>query len=319
MAGRPVTPELAQRIREVYARTQSTKQTAKECGVGKDTVVKYRDAETSQPIQTTPIAIPEPSPIAGGATLPDPVELSYEPFRIDTAGTWLIIGDTHLPFHDKRTIELAVEEARRRNVVGVLLNGDILDCAEVSEHDRDPDSLDLVTEIEIGKQFMRWLRSRLPSSRIVYKEGNHDNRVPRYILKHAPALFAVAGVGLQTWLELPNHGVEWVQDKRVVRLGKLNVVHGHEYRGGGGVMPARWLYLKARSVALCGHFHRTSEHHARSISDHYEAAWSVGCACFLAPAWMPLNDWNHGFAFAMIESDGTFAVENKRVLNGKIV
>ncbi len=325
-----LSPEKIAHIREVYARTGNKSATSRECEVNPHAVFKYTQgmggpgAPPASSCQTVPVAatlprLPDPAPVAGGPGLPDPVELRYEPFQIDTSGPWLILNDLHIPFHDRKTIEVAVEEARRRRVAGVLLNGDVLDCAEVSEHERDPDSLDLVDEIEKGKQFLAWLRSQLPGARLVYKSGNHDSRVPRYVLKHAPALFRLAGVGLPTWMELANYGVEWVADKRVVRLGKLNVIHGHEYKGGGGVNPARWLYLKARSVAMCGHFHRTSDHHARNIQDQHEAGWSVGCACYLHPAWLPLNDWCHGFALVAVESDGWFVVENKRVLSGRVV
>ncbi len=171
----------------------------------------------------------------------------------------------------------------------------------------------------MGRQFIAWLRSRLPHARLVLKEGNHDDRVQRYIINNAPALSGLEGFNLPALLHLGDHGVEWVSDKRVVNAGKLPIIHGHEYPGGGGVNPARWLYLRARSVAMCSHFHRTSEHHARNIKCQHEAAWSIGCSCFLHPRWMPLNEWNLGFAFTDFDKSGDFVVENKRVLGGKIV
>ncbi len=110
-------------------------------------------------------------------------------------------------------------------------------------------------------------------------------------------------------------------DNRIVSLGRLNVIHGHEYKGGvsSPVNPARGLYLKARSVAMAGHHHQTSEHHTRDIRGKAEAAWSLGCACFLSPGYMRFNHWNHGFAFVTLDESGEFMVENKRVMGGKIV
>jgi hypothetical protein len=70
---------------------------------------------------------------------------------------------------------------------------------------------------------------------------------------------------------------------------------------------------------MCGHFHRTSEHHERNIRGRAEASWSVGCACDLSPRYAPLTNWNHGFAFVTLETDGSFHVESKRVLDGKVV
>jgi hypothetical protein len=340
MAHAPVSDEKRAEVRRVFAETGNKAATARQCNLARSTVWEIvRDAvQPPGPVAAgNPVVVgaapysaagtfidpppfPQPAPAAGGPTLPDPVDLQFQPVHIDTAGTWLVLGDCHFPFHDKCTIELAVEEARRRNAVGVLLNGDILDCAEVSVHEKDVDALDLVDEVEIGKQFLAWLRGRLPRARLIYRSGNHEDRIPRYFAANAPALQKLAGT-LADWLKLSDIGGEWVTDKRIIQLGKLNVIHGHEFRGGAGsgVNPARGLYLKARSVAMCGHHHRTSEHHARNIRDHYEAAWSVGCACYIHPRWLPLNDWNHGFALVAVASDGTFAVENKRVFGGKIV
>lgn len=330
--GTELPPEEVEKLRAAFAACGSVAETARRTGRGKDSVRKYCKAEAQAAgfvagvapqildhFSATPPRLPDPAPEAGGPTFPEPVELDYKPFPMSEPGTYLVISDIHLPYHDRATIQLAIEEARRRRVAGVLLNGDILDCAELSDHERDQDSLALIDEIELGKQLIAWLRSRLPAARLVMKEGNHEGRLIRTILRDAPALMGLEGVDMPSFLKLANYGVEWVQDKRIVTLGKLNVIHGHEYRGGGGVNPARWLYLKARSVALCGHFHRSSEHHSRDIRDEHDAAWSVGCACHLHPRWLRLNDWNQGFAFVSVEADGYFVVENKRVLNGRIV
>lgn len=132
---------------------------------------------------------------------------------------------------------------------------------------------------------------------------------------HAVLLFALA---LGTILK---YGVGHVADRRVIRLGKLNVIHGHEYRPGvqAPVNPARGIFLRAKSAVLCGHFHNTSEHHEPTITGKPQGAWSVGCACALDPFYMPLNKWNRGFALVHVGRGGDFRVENKRVINGEMV
>lgn len=64
--------------------------------------------------------------------IPDPHEETYAPFVIDTPGAWGQISDIHCPYHDRETLKLFVREARRRRAVGVLLNGDTLDCHEAT-------------------------------------------------------------------------------------------------------------------------------------------------------------------------------------------
>ncbi len=260
---------------------------------------------------------PPPDEVVTPCPPPEPRE--YQPFVLPKAGHWLVLGDVHIPYHDRATVEAAVKQAKRDGVVGVVLNGDIVDSHEISSHDKDPSAPRYVNEIERATAFMRWLRSELPKAEIVFKEGNHEERLDRYILGRAPALFGLEFVNLRSLLHFNDLGVTEVRDKRVIKAGKLHIVHGHEYRGGGGVNPARWLYLRARSVALCGHFHRTSEHHARDIAQKFEATWSVGCACHLSPMYSPINEWNAGFAMVDIAEDGNFVVRNMRVMGGKVL
>lgn len=319
MSAATIDEAMRKRIREVFAATGSRSATAAKLGLNRATVAKYVEKG-----DTTPATIPtakHEAPVTPVALLPDPHREEYTPHKIDTPGTWLILSDIHAPYHDRTTLELAVAEAKRRNVVGVILNGDILDSHEVSRHDKDPSAPRYVEEVEIAKKLLAWLRGQLPKAQFVMKEGNHEERLQTYIVGRAPALFGLEGIDLQSLLHLADYGVTWVGGRRVIALGKLNVIHGHEFPGGctSPVNPARGLYLKARSVAIAGHHHQTSEHHARNIRGHAEAAWSLGCCCFLSPKYMPLNNWNHGFAFAEIASDGGFAVSNKRVFNGKVV
>lgn len=255
------------------------------------------------------------------AKLPQPVERSYKPFQIDDPGKWLVLSDVHLPYHDVRTVELAIGRARREKVDGVLLNGDLLDSHELSTFDKDPSAPRYIQEREAAIQFFAYLSDRLPKARIVYKAGNHEERLDRYLMRHAPALFELECVSLPKILGLDGWGVEWVTDKRVVRLGLLNVLHGHEYKNAiqAPVNPARGLFLRSKTVALCGHFHQTSEHHEPTLEGKPKGCWSVGCACELSPPYSPLNKWNHGFAMVEIAKDGKFSVRNMRVLNGEIV
>jgi hypothetical protein len=102
-------------------------------------------------------------------------------------------------------------------------------------------------------------------------------------------------------------------------VGKLPVIHGHEYRGGGGVMPARWLYLRTGESALMGHLHQPTFYSFRTMTGKEVGMWSVGCACHLAPLYAPLNQWAHGWAQVVVSNSG-FEVLNRRMLrDGRVV
>jgi predicted phosphodiesterase len=253
--------------------------------------------------------------------LPSAVDRSYLPFKADPPGTWLVLSDLHLPYHDPETIELAIDLADREKAVGVLLNGDVLDCHELSTFDRDPSAPRYLAERETAIQFQEWLRFRLPDARIIWKDGNHEERLERYLWRHAPALYGLEGLTLPAIMRMKDFGIEHVGDKRVIHLGKLHVIHGHEYRPAimAPVNPARGLFLRAKGNALCGHWHNTSEHHEPTIAGKPQGCWSVGCACNLNPAYSPLNKWCNGFAMVEVYEKGEFSVRNYRVIGGEIV
>lgn len=313
--------DLIRRIQEVYAETGSTEATAERCKVAPWTVRKYRDGAAGHVPKKAKKGAGLPAGVHEAPALPESVAPDWSPYPVIRPGVWLALMDLHLPYHDKATIELAVSEAKKRGAVGVLLNGDVMDSHEVSRHDKDPRAPRYVREVEYARQFFAWLRGQLPKADLVYKAGNHEDRLEAYIIRHAPALFGVEGVDLPSFVHLADVGCEWVTDKRVVTVGKLHVVHGHEYPGGAAspVNPARGLYLKAKYVSLCGHHHRTSEHNDRDIRGKLETAWSVGCACHLHPRYMPINQWNHGYGLIELARDGNFQVTNRRVVNGQPV
>lgn len=322
MAMKKRPPEFLRRVADAARRYPSKAQAARSLGIPIST---FRSAlEEANAMfgshESVPIGLPDPAIGVPSVDLPQPIHESYEPIIVDTPGHWGIISDVHLPYHDLNTIRKWADDCKKRGIAGVLLNGDILDCYQLSSHHKDPTKARFKQELDCGKQFLQWLRGQFPSQRIIYKEGNHDDRLRRYIAERAPALFDIEEIDLRVMLGLDDLGIEWVAEKRVINLGKLPVVHGHEFRGGGGVMPARWLYLRTGSTALCGHFHRTSEHHETTLDRRHHGVWSVGCACFLYPQYDPNNKWNNGYAIVEVFQDGHFSVTNRRILrDGQVV
>ena len=114
--------------------------------------------------------------------LPDPVEQSFPAYPLPHSGWWLVMGDVHIPYHDKKVVELAIKTAKQYSVKGVLLNGDILDCHELSRFDKTPDDPRYTTEVTMGREFLAWLHHQLPKASIVWKDGNHEERTINYLV-----------------------------------------------------------------------------------------------------------------------------------------
>jgi hypothetical protein len=104
-----------------------------------------------------------------------------------------------------------------------------------------------------------------------------------------------------------------------MRLGHLNIIHGHEIRvSGGAVNIARLLLIKSFDNILASNYHVAQEDTKKTINDKIKGAWDVGCLCGLKPQWIPVNNWMHGFAIIKSYQDGSFEVLNKKIINGMV-
>jgi len=254
----------------------------------------------------------------GDVTMPKTWRRVRNPYKL-APGRWLVLADVHVPFHEPKPIEAAIKYGQDQKVTGILFNGDLQDCAAVSfwpsEQRRDFDR-----EIEALLDFLDFIEHEFPGLPKVYKPGNHEYRLPRYYAARAPELLGLASDAFDSVLGLEDRGIEFLQYKQIVMAGKLPIVHGDEFRISRTVNPARGLFLRAKTWALCSHCHTTSEHTAKDLKGTLLTTWSTGALCDLSPDYNPFgNDWCWGFAIVDVEKNGGFIVENHRILpSGKV-
>ena len=235
-------------------------------------------------------------------------------------GLWLVLSDTHIPFHEPKPIEAAIKYGQEKQATGILFNGDMQDCAAVSYW---PSAIkrDFDKEIEATIDFLDFLEQELPVP-IVYKPGNHEYRLPRLFASKVPDLIGVPLQAMDTVLGLESRGIEFLDYHQIVYAGKLPIIHGHEIMAiSRAVNPARGLFMRTKSWSACSHCHSTSEHSERNIQGNYLTTWSFGCLSDLNPDYCSVaSPWNWGFGMINVEKSGQFVVENLRILpNGKVV
>ena len=252
--------------------------------------------------------------------LPDSDEMEYDPFIIPAGNSpLLILSDIHIPYHSISAITAALQWAKDREVGSILLNGDTIDFHRLSRFTQDPRAREPITEMEMAEELLYTLREHFPHCPIYFKIGNHDERFENWMKMKAPELYDIKGFSLDTQLQFGKYGVQIIPDRRIIKAGKLNILHGHEmFGGGGGINPARWLFLRTGGNAICGHFHRTSEHAEPNINGELSACWSTGCLSELHPHYAAINKWNHGFARVSFDSD-IFKVTNLKIQDGRVL
>lgn len=239
----------------------------------------------------------------------------------------LVLCDIHLPYHDLTSLQAAIDYGKKRGVDCIILNGDTLDCYSASDFCKDPNFWDSAQEQTQGVQFLEYLREKFPKTQIIFKEGNHEERLWRYAAVKTPSLcncVQIDGktpmVGLAGFLPFERLGVALVDNKQPIQVcDKLYILHGHEFPTPmtSPVNPARGLFMQAKANACAGHLHQTSAHTEAGLGAPI-SCFSFGALCHMRPRYRPLNKWNTGFG--VIETNrGNWSVENKKIINGSIV
>ena len=210
----------------------------------------------------------------------------------------LFLSDIHLPYQDNEKLFDALEYGVKEEVDCVWLNGDIMDMFQVSDHEKLPNKADINYEFDLVRDFMQRLRKLFPKAVIYYKEGNHERRWLRYLMRKAPEVIGMPEFQLPIILNLNFFDIHWVSNETLCKFGKLNVIHGNEFKGGGGVHPARTLYNKAKTDIVAGDKHKSDMSITTDLDGKVTQVYSVGCLCDLNPEYFPMGHmlWNHGFA-----------------------
>lgn len=232
--------------------------------------------------------------------LPESLTKTRNQFTFPTGCMRLgVFGDVHIPFHDNTALETMFTKFEEEDVDSILINGDLLDFYQLSFHEKDPRVVHFKDEIEAGKEFLAYLRDRFPAIPIYYITGNHENRFERYLRIKASELLDMDEFRLDVILQVAAHRIEFIPFRSKVVFGDYTIEHGDKIPGAGGVVPARTLLMRLKSNSIVNHFHKSSESIQRVYGPGESTsikAYSLGCMCDLAPEYMEINEWNHGFA-----------------------
>jgi predicted phosphodiesterase len=251
--------------------------------------------------------------------LPQGLKSGRKPFVIPKqVKELLVISDLHIPYHDEVALEAALMDGKKNKCGAILINGDCVDYFALSRFLTDPRQRDIVGEIETTKKVLKYIRKKFPKIPIYWKKGNHEDRFEHYMILKAPELLNLNFWKLEDLYGLDELNITVIPSLDYVMAGKLKIIHGHEVKQGfiAPVNPARGLFLRVKESCLQSHVHRTSSHSEKTIGGILIMTYSIGCLADLQPDYNPYNQYNHGFARVTIESDGSYIVHNKTIING---
>jgi len=242
----------------------------------------------------------------------------FAPYVFNFTGSGAIISDIHVPYHDRKALDLAIEHLIKSNCTDYLvILGDAIDFYQISKFGRDPRARSVPQEVEMLRGILGDLTGIFKS--VIYKAGNHEARWRDYMRSHAPHLLGMPEFEIEKVFRLEKLGIDWVDWYNVIYVGDhFTMVHGHEFGGSvfSPVSPARGLFLRTKACSMCGHHHQTSQNDEPNVRGKALTTWSLGCLCDLHPEYLPFNKWNHGFAEFSTNGGNDWSIINRRIVGG---
>jgi len=240
--------------------------------------------------------------------------------------TALVMADIHAPYHNNEALKAVLNYGRDLDPDIVVLNGDFLDCYDISFWKTDPTRMRFPDEVKAAQKVLRKITRAFPDARKVYLEGNHELRLLSFLYDKASKLYGLEVLTVPGLLNLKELGWEFISNRDLLmagkppfKLGDLNVLHGHEMRVAYTVVNIpRVYFMKAMQPVMIAHHHTSQEYVAKKLDHEYMYSCSIGCLCDLSVEYSPVNNWNAGFAVVKWDDTGDFTVENKRIIGDQI-
>ncbi len=163
----------------------------------------------------------------------------------------LFVPDAHIPYHHAAAWALMLKAAADLKPQIICVIGDLADFFGVSDHLKDPRrARQLEGEVAQANDALDQLDA-LGATRKIFIEGNHEDRLKRYLEAKAPELFGFVDVpGL---FRLGKRGWEHVGYHDYTKIGKLFVTH--DVGAAGKYAIYQTLATYEHSI-VTGHTHR---------------------------------------------------------------
>ena len=237
----------------------------------------------------------------------------------------LCVPDVHAPVHDQDAWDLMMDVARDLKPETIIVIGDLLDCYSISSHiKRDRSAATFPEELEVARGLLAELTELGAKNRIML-EGNHEERLPRYLATQAPALDGL--FNMPQLLKLEENGWEWVSYRDHVKRGAVHYAHDVGHYGKYAIYRNLETYEHSN---VTGHTHRLAYIVEGNATGEKKLSASFGwlgrsdCVDYRHKAKV-LKDWSLGFGVGWEDSQTGHCfwqpmpiVEYRTVFNGKL-
>lgn len=211
------------------------------------------------------------------------------------------INDLHIPFHDKKALEVFNLFLKDFKPDQLVIAGDLLDFYQLSSFDKDPmRRFTIQDEIDVCYEVLKKFKALCPE--IHFIKGNHEDRLRRFLWKN-PSLASIKVLELPKLLNLDSLEIEY-HDYEYIFNG-FRFTHGTIVRQDSGAT-AKAELLKYGSSMSSGHTHRISSF-LKTDARGTVGAYEMGCLCSLEPEYINgVPNWCQGFGVFHFMGDRFF-------------
>jgi len=243
------------------------------------------------------------------------------PLRLNTGSnlvTFAIIGDTHHPYQDDKTLENVEKFLEEAQPDYLIYNGDINDFYQVSVFDKDPSRLDsLQKDLDISTEMFARHQRILPDTTKFFIEGTHEHRWFKYLRQCAPALAKLDGTNVTELYKLEKFGITYVPFERGILINEIFLVLHGDMVSIHSSYTAKRQYEKNGGCGMCNHTHRGGSYYKRDRFGIW-GWWENFCLCSLNPDWIQNPDWTQGFSLVHFSGD-RFWVEQIPIVDSSFI
>ena len=244
---------------------------------------------------------------------PEFEERKREPFVLPLAcNNILVLADLHCPYTHTPSLNKAIDYGLSKEVNTILLLGDVLDNHNISSYCPDPTRRNQEEEFLICKEMLKRFRGIFPKATIYWAKGNHDIRWEKYIQRFGKDISQINHFRIEEVLKLHEERIITIDDKTLIKAGRFNFHHGHQFFGRfAPTYAAKALWDKTNLEIMIGHCH-THTKYEKVTPDGIRKTFILGCLSEtgMNVDYNPIvNQYRRGFGHVIINSDGSFEAE----------
>lgn len=231
----------------------------------------------------------------------------------------LLIPDCHVPYHDKRSMNLVRRMAKQVGFDILVTLGDFADFFKVSFHERTLDRrMGFASEVRaVNHELDMWDELGIKEKHFI--AGNHEYRFDRYLAEKAPELSELPGLSVPELFRLEERGWKFTPYRSDLRIGKLWLTHDEGTSGPLACIRARGTY---EGNVVIGHCHAATVAYQGNAKGETHVGASFGWLGDVSKVdymhQVKARRWQQCIGTGVMESSGVVHLQACPIIKGRV-